>query len=412
MQAESGMDLYDPDLYVEGVPHALFRRLRTEDPVFWQALPEGGGYWALLKHADVRAASADPSTFSAALGGIVIEDLDPETLALVRSQLLAMDPPGHGRMRRVVRAGFTSGRIARMEPWLRERTRALVDAAIARGGCDFVADLAGPLPLQVICEIMGVPEADRSRITEWGDRIIGRDDPELGVSADAARRASVELGTYGFELARERAGSGGHDLASVLLRAGESGRALGEVEFAGLFVQIVVAGNETTRTLLSGGLLALLEHPEAWRSLAAQPARIPAAVEEMLRWVTPVHYFRRTATRDVALRGRRIREGDKVVLLYSSANRDEEVFPDPDRFDPGRHPNPHLAFGWGEHFCLGARLARLEARIFWEELLRTVEAVELSGPPRRVRSNLNNAWKAVPVRLHPRRRGAGAPASR
>ncbi|MDX1648646.1 MAG: cytochrome P450 [Myxococcota bacterium] len=396
------LDLYDPDAYVEAPPYARFAELRRRDPVCWQPLPDGGGAWWLLKHADVKAASADPATFSAARGGIVIEELPEESLRMVRSQLLAMDPPEHGVMRRKVLAGFTPGMVGRMEPWLRARAGAILDAAAARERCDLVTDLASALPLQVICEILGVPEADRPRVVELGDRIIGRDDRDLSDSAEQASQASVELGTYGYELAMARRGSGGGDLVSVLLDARAVGDRVDPVEFAGLFVQIIVAGNETTRTLLSGGVLALMERSEAWRRLADEPGRIPVAVEELLRWVTPVHYFRRTATRDVTLRGRRIREGDRVVLSYTSANRDEEVFDEPERFDPGRDPNPHLAFGWGEHFCLGAKLARLEARVFLEELFRRVEALVPDGPPRRMRSNLNNAWKSIPVRVVPR----------
>lgn len=394
--------LYDPDAYVEAPPYARFAELRRRDPVCWQELPDGGGAWWLLRHADVKAASADPATFSAARGGIVIEELPEESLRMVRSQLLAMDPPEHGVMRRKVLAGFTPGMVGRMEPWLRERARALMDGAAAKERCDLVADLASALPLQVICEIMGVPEADRPRVVALGDRIIGRDDRDLSDSAEQASQASVELGTYGFELATRRRGRGGADLVSVLLDARAEGDRVDPVEFAGLFVQIIVAGNETTRTLLSGGVLALMERPEAWRLLARDPTRIPVAVEELLRWVTPVHYFRRTATRDLTLRGRRIRAGDRVVLSYTSANRDEEVFRDPERLDLGRDPNPHLAFGWGEHFCLGAKLARLEARVFLEELFRRFRAMEPDGPPRRMRSNLNNAWKSIPVRMVPR----------
>jgi len=395
----TAIDIHDPDRYVEGPPHDAFRYLRRHDPVFWQTLPEGGGYWALTRHADVVRASTDPATFSAARGGILIEEQPPEQLALQRTQLLSMDPPEHTRMRRHVLAHFTPTLIVDMEPWLRARCREILDAAAAQGECDFVRDLASELPLQTIAEMLGVPAEDRPALVAWGDRIIGRDDPELGGDAAAA---AAELGAYGYRLATERRGGGGSDLASLLLGAEYEGHRVDEVEFAALFVQIAVAGNETTRTLLSGGLLALLEHPEAWEALARDPGLLPGAVEEMLRWVTPVHYFRRTATRDVEIRGRRIREGDRVALLYVSANRDEEVFSEPDRFDVCRDPNPHLAFGWGTHFCLGARLARLEARVFLEELLARVAAVELTGPPRRMRSNLNNAWKAIPVRLVPR----------
>jgi len=300
---------------------------------------------------------------------------------------------------------FTPARIQAMEPWLRARTRALLDAAAARqaaeGEIDFVRDLAGALPMQVVAEMMAIPESEQARLVALGDRIIGRTDPDF-TPREGEGDPHVELGALGFALACQRRGGGGEDLISILLRAERDGRPVEPVDFAALFVQIAVAANETTRTLLSGAVLALAAHPAAWRALAAEPDRLPLAVEEMLRWVTPVHYFRRTATRDVVVRGRRIRAGERVVLHYTSANFDEEVFADPFRFDVGRDPNPHLAFGFGEHFCLGARLARLEARVFFEELLARFAGVAPTGPPRRLRSNLNNAWKAIPLRLVPR----------
>jgi cytochrome P450 len=399
--SEQAVDPYDPDQYVEGVPHALLRRLRREAPVFWQELPEGRGFWALLRHADVVAASKDPATFSAARGGIIIEDQTPEQLERMRTMLLAMDPPEHGRLRRVVLDAFTPTAIAGIEPWLRARARALMQSAAETPECDFVRALAAELPMQTISQMMSIPEADRRRLVELGDRIIGRTDPDFAFAADDPD-PHVELGAYGFGLATERRGRGGADLISLMLRAEVDGRPLNEVEFAALFVQIAVAANETTRTLLSGGLLALMERPVLLDELARDPGGLPTAIEEMLRWVTPVHYFRRTATRDVTLRGQQIREGDRVVLHYTSANFDEIVFEQPERFDPRRDPNPHLAFGFGEHFCLGARLARLEARVFFEEFFRAFRSAELTGAPRRLRSNLNNAIKEMPIRLVPR----------
>jgi len=396
------VDIYDPDLWAEGVPHETFRYLRANAPVFWQEVPEGRGYWALTKHADVMAASADPETFSAARGGIIIEDPDPETLAMLRTQLLSMDPPEHVRMRKTVVHGLTPSMVAAMEPWLRERSRAIMDAAADKRDCDFIADLAKELPLQAITEIMGVPHEDRARLADVGDRIIGRDDPDVNVTGEAAHAAATELGMYGYELAGRRKDGAGSDLISILMNAEIDGHRVDEAEFAGLFVQIAVAGNETTRTLLAGGMLALLEHPAAYRELERDFSLMPSAIEEMLRWVTPVHYFRRTATRDTAIRGQRIREGERVVLLYASANRDEDVFDEPDRFHVRRDANPHLAFGWGEHFCLGAKLARLEARVFLEEFFRRFAKVELTARPVRVRSNLNNAYREIPVRLTPR----------
>jgi cytochrome P450 len=397
----ASLDVYDPGAYVAAVPHETFGWLRRNDPVFWQELPEGRGYWALTKHADVVAASRDPATFSAARQSILIQDPDPESLALLRTQLLSMDPPEHGRLRRTVLAGFTPGMVRRLEPRIRELTRTILDAAAARGECDFVRDVAAELPVQVIAEIMGVPHEDRHRLSEWGDRLTGMDDPETAVSPEATRQASVEMGTYGFALAQARKGRAGSDLISVLMNAEFDGHRVNEVEFAALFVQIAVAGNETTRTLLSQSLLALLDHPGSWEALARDPELLETGIEELLRFTSPLHYFRRTATRDVRLRGKRIREGDRVVLLYSSANRDEEVFAQPDRLNLRRAPNPHVAFGFGEHFCLGAKLARLEARVFLEELLARFERIELLGPPRRLRSNLINGVKQIPVRLVP-----------
>src|SRR5688572_27802187 len=378
------MDIYDPDLYVAAVPHHLFRELRRRDPVFRQELPGGQGYWALLKHADVVAASRDWETFSAARGGIVIEDQTPERLASLRTMLLSMDPPEHGRLRRGVLEAFTPARVAAMEPWLRARARAIMTTAAERRECDFVRDLAAELPLQTINQMMGVPEADRGRIVALGDRIIGANDPDVNAGAEAFD-ASTELGAYGYALASARKSGEGDDLISVLMRTRFEGHPLSEVEFAALFVQLAVAGNETTRSTLAGAMLALIEHPESYRALDADRGLLPVAIEEMLRWVTPVHP-----------------RGHRVVLHYTSANRDEDVFAAPDTFDVRRDPNPHVAFGFGEHFCLGARLARLEIRVFFEAFFERFAAIALAGAPRRLRSNLNNAYKTIPVLLSPR----------
>lgn len=398
----SSIDLYDPDRWLDDVPHEAFAWLRRNDPVFWQTTPDGAGYWALTRHADVEAASADPATYSAARGGIVIEEPSAEGLAMQRTQLLSMDPPEHNAMRRHVLACFTPTLIAQMETWLREQAAAILDAAAEKRHVDFVSEVASRFPLQVIAEMLGVPEVERERMARLGDLLIGRDDPELGLSPDAVQDAALQLGTLGFEIATQRPAASGGELMRQLLDAEFEGSKVDEVAFAGLFVQIAVAGNETTRTLLSGALLALMEDPGAWAELSADPSLIPVAVEEMLRWTTPVHYFRRTATRDVELRGKKIRENDRVVLYYCSADRDEEVFADPQRFDIRRDPNPHLAFGWAQHFCVGARLARLEARVFFEELFRRFEGARPDGPVRRMRSNLNNAYKEIPVCLEPR----------
>jgi cytochrome P450 len=393
------LDIYSNEQYAVAVPHEKLARLRREDPVHWHELPDGGGCWYLLRHADVAEASRTWQTFSAARGGIVIEDQAPEALERSRTQLLSMDPPEHREMRNLVLTAFTPRTIDAMEPWLREQSRLIMERSAQAVECDFVMDVAGELPMQTINQMMAVPDEHRKRIVQLADDVIaGGGGRERGSDDDPG----IILGGLGYQMASERKGKDGTDLISLMLRATYQGEPLDEVGFAGLFVQIAVAANETTRSLLAGGLLALVDNPDAYRALEADHTKIPHAVEEMLRWVTPVHYFRRTATTDIELHGKQIREGDRVVLHYTSANFDEDVFADPTRFDITRDPNPHLAFGWGEHFCLGARLARLEARVFFEELFRAFRAVEVIGPVERLASNLTNTTKRIPVRLTPR----------
>lgn len=391
------IDIYDPAQYETAFPHEKFAFLREHAPVHWHPTPDGNGFWLLSRHDAVIEASSDPLTFSAELGGVVIEDLEPQRLAQMRGQLLAMDPPKHREVRRKVLVGFTPGLVGRMEPFLRERARAVMTSAAEKGACDFVHEMAAQLPLQVICEIFGIPEVDRGWIVDAADRVIGRDDHELDPEQNNGQ-ASFKLGAYGFQLASERQGKGGADLISQLVNA-PGDAAITPVEFASLFIQLFVAGNETSRTLLTGTLVAFTENPDSYRALEREPQLLETAIEEMLRWTTPVHYFRRTATRDIELQGHKIRAGQKVVLHYTSADFDERVFAEPFRFDIRRDPNPHLAFGWGEHFCLGAKLARLEARVFWEEFFARFRGFELAGPVRRMRSNLNNSHKEIRVRL-------------
>jgi cytochrome P450 len=395
----AAIDIYEATQYAIAVPHAKLALLRANDPVHWHELPDGGGCWYLLKHADVAEASREWQRYSAARGGIVIENQAPEALERNRTQLLSMDPPEHREMRNLVLTAFTPRTIDAMEPWLREQSRLIMQRAAEARECDFVMDIAGELPMQTINQMMAVPDVHRKHIVELADAVIagggGRD-------RGGADDPGIVLGGLGYQLAEERKGKGGSDLISLMLEATYQGQPLDAKGFAGLFVQIAVAANETTRSLLSGGILALMENPDTYRSLEADPSKIPGAVEEMLRWVSPVHYFRRTATCDIELRGKHIRENDRVVLHYTSANFDEDVFTDPFRFDIGRDPNPHLAFGWGEHFCLGARLARLEARVFFEELFAAFRDIELTGPVERLPSNLTNTTKRIPVRVTPR----------
>ncbi|MCA9680217.1 MAG: cytochrome P450 [Kofleriaceae bacterium] len=395
------VDVYDLDRYVEGVPHDAFRVLRAEAPVYFHPEPDGVGFWAITKYADVVQISKDPYTFSSWRGGTNIKDYPPDSLDIIRMLMLNMDPPQHNKFRRLTSTGFTPRMIARMEEYIRAAARKIVDDVAPLGACDFVTKIAAELPLVVICDIMGVPQEDRHLVFDWSNRLIGFDDPEFQTSLDDAQIAASELWAYANQLAEERKGKGGKDLVSVLLDAEIDGEQLDEMEFDAFFLLLSVAGNETTRNLISGGMVALMEHPEQRARLLADPTLLPSAVEEMLRWVTPVIHFRRTATRDVELRGQPIKENDKVVLYYASANRDEEVFADGHRFDIGRTPNDHIAFGIGQHSCLGLNLARLEIKVMFEELLRRMPDIEPAGPARRLRSNFINGVKELPVRYTP-----------
>jgi cholest-4-en-3-one 26-monooxygenase len=397
-------DLLSPDTYVPGVPHAAFKTLRNTAPVAWQKDPETEGFWAITKHADVVTVSRDPKTFSSHRRTAMLMELPPDSLAETQLFMINTDPPRHTKLRALVNKGFTPRMVARLEPHIRDITNAVIDAVAAKGRCDFVTEMAAELPLQVIAEMMGVPVEDRRALFSWSNRMIGQDDPEYATSEDEAKRASLEVYMYANQLAAERRRKPGDDLMSVLLHAEVDGEKLTEMEFDVFFVLLMIAGNETTRNLISGGMLALIEHPEQHARLLNTPSLINTAVDEMLRWVSPVMAFRRTATRDTEIRGQKIREGDKLLLFYPSANRDEEVFPEADRFDVGRTPNDHLAFGIGEHFCLGSNLARLEIRVMFEELLRRLPDIELAGPVARLRSNFINGIKHMPVTFTPEAR--------
>jgi cytochrome P450 len=400
----SDVDLTNPEAFVAGVPHDVLALLRAEAPVFWHPERTGAGFWVLSKYHDVMQASLDARTFSSARGGTLIREIPegPE-LEANRAIMLNMDAPRHTRFRRIVNMGFSPKMVSRLAVHVRELATRIIDDVAASGQCDFVTDVAAELPLQVIAEMMGIPLEDRHMVFDWSNKLIGFDDPEYGTSEEKGKIASMEMFMYANQLATERRNSTRDDLVSVLMAAEVDGEKLTEAEFDSFFLLLAVAGNETTRNLISGGMLALLQHREQWERLLAEPALLPSAVEEMLRWVTPVMYFRRTATCDTEVRGQKIREGDKVTLWYVSANRDEEIFPDGHRFDVTRHPNEHLAFGLGHHFCLGANLARLEIQIMFEELLRRLPDIRPAGPVERLRSNFINGIKRMPVRFTPAR---------
>ncbi len=398
------IDLYDPDVYVRGVPHDIFRRLRGEAPVHFhpREAPGGPGYWVITRYEDIVRIERDTAVFSSWKGGTNIEDYGPEDMDVIRYLMINMDPPQHMKFRKLVREGFAPRIIAAMEPHIRQICRGIVDKIADKGRCDFVKDLSAELPLQVIVEMLGVPQSERHKVFDWSNRLIGFDDPEFQTSLEDGKIAAAEMWMYANELAEQRKGDG-TDLVSVLMRSEVDGERLTEMEFDSFFLLLAVAGNETTRNLLSGAMQALIDFPEQRARLLADKSLMPTAVEEMLRWVTPVMYFRRTLNTDAEVRGQKLKAGDKLALYYPSANRDEAMFPHADKFDVGRTPNDHLAFGVGPHFCLGANLARMEIRLFFEELLYRLPDIELDGPVRRLRSNFINGVKEMPVRFTPER---------
>jgi cholest-4-en-3-one 26-monooxygenase len=314
--------------------------------------------------------------------------------------MLNQDPPRHTQLRKLVNRGFTPRQVAALEPRIRAIVTRLLDAVAERGTFDLVTDVSIELPLQVIAELVGVPHEDRHKVFAWTETMMSIGDPELRVTEADARVAIGEMFAYADALARERVGGDGDDLLSVLLRAEVDGDRLSAADVDLFFLLLMNAGSETTRNLVTGGALALFEHPEQRARLLRDRSLVPSAVEEMLRWVTPVMHFRRTARERTELGGVAIEEGDKVVMWYVSANRDEAQFPDPDHFDVARAPNEHVSFGaGGPHFCLGASLARLEARVMFEELLERLPAIEPAGPVRRLRSAFINGVKSLPVHV-------------
>jgi cholest-4-en-3-one 26-monooxygenase len=395
------IDIYNPDNYTDGIPHEQFAWLRDNAPVYWHQRPDGEGYWVVSRHAEVIEVSRDFKTFSAEEGFVLVDDLPEDILAMARNQLLGMDPPKHAALRRPVITRFTSKRLAALEPQIRGITKRIMAEARDAGEVNFVEDLAGDLPTEVICSMLEIPRDMWPQIRRWSDLQTSASDPDLGGTSEEVNQASVDMGTYGYQLAAERKDKGGDDLISLLINQEVDGKLVSEMEFASLFIQITVAGNETTRGLISSGMYELIKRPELYRELENNPALIPSAVEEMLRWTCPLHYFRRTATCDTELAGQAIGKGDRVVMLYSSGNFDPRVFDRPMEFDIHRDPNQHLAFGHGIHLCLGANLARLEARIFFEEFFSHFKGIEKTGEPVFIRSNSIHGYKQMPVRLLP-----------
>jgi cytochrome P450 len=415
------IDLGDPDFWSRPLEEreGAFATLREERPVPFMEerelpglpIPVGPGYWSLTRHADILEASRTPGIFSSARGATSIADLPKEFNEFFGS-MINMDDPRHGRQRRIVSRGFTPRALGRLDASVERRADAIIDRVIERGECDFVADIAAPLPLEIIVDMMGIPESEARMVFEKTNVILGLGDPEFVGSAEnvvtAALGAGAELAALMNEMAEDRRKQPRDDLTSALLNADlEDGAMTGE-ELASFFVLLVVAGNETTRNAISHGMKALCDHPDERRKWQAEFARVaPTAVEEIVRWATPVIHMRRTCTRDTTLGGQPMKEGDKVVLWYCSGNRDEAVFDDPHRFDVTRRPNEHVGFGGpGPHFCLGANLARREIRVIFDRLFRRLPDLEITAPPDRLQSNFIHGIKRMPCRFTPGKPGA------
>ncbi|MGZ4796756.1 MAG: cytochrome P450 [Acidimicrobiia bacterium] len=394
------VQLDDPTTYLAGPPHDFFDHLRRDEPVHWHASPNyPPGFWVVTKYADVIGVERDVKTFSSARGGALLDDQTEGTELMMLNQ----DPPQHTRLRNLVARGFTPKVIKQMEPHIREAAKVIVDRQMGNDDViDFVPNFAAELPLVVIAELLGVPYEDRHKIFEWSNRLVGNSDPEYNQGAqEEALEASMELYMYAQSLADARRERPMDDIVTTLITAELDGEQLSDIEFNVFVLLLAVAGNETTRNLISGGMLTLMQHPEQReRVLADVPGTLDTLVDEMLRYVSPVMYFRRTVLSDTELRGVPLREGDKVTVWYGAANRDEDVFPDPHAFDVTRTPNEHIAFGGrGPHYCLGTALAKMEIKVMFEEMLTRVPDMRMVGEPERLASNLINGIKHLPVKL-------------
>lgn len=437
---DAGLDpapLFDPRTYLDGVPHDLIADLRAHAPVHWVPEPElmgweaGPGFWAVLTHELMNRVLRDPGTFSSHLGGTQIRD--PQTAAMlefVQRMMLNQDPPQHTRLRRLLMRSFTPSAVAELEATISARAERLVSAVVDRGHADFAKEVSAELPLLTLADIMGVPSQDRMLLFDWSNRVIGYQDAEYSVSdafdpatgTELARRACevraqirpgpdgrmpdprsreglADMYGYAHDLATYKRTNPGSDVVSILLAADDAEGGITNEEFETMFFLFAVAGNETLRNGIPGGLWALLQHPDQLAKLLADPGLLPGAIEEMLRFIPPVVHFRRTASRDVELGGCAVSAGDKVVVFHVAANRDPAVFAQPDRFDIKRGPNDHLTFGAGPHFCLGAHLARRQMSAMFTESLWRLPNLRLDPArrPERLLSNFQHGFKHLPV---------------
>jgi len=407
------VDLTDLDAFARNEGWAMFDRLRAENPVHWTAeAPPNSGFWAVTRHADIDAVDRDPETFTSTQY-VNLEEVDDDLMDRRRS-MLETDGLRHRALRKLIQREFSQRSLTRnYEDFLGGLTKVTVDNALQNSEFDFVEKVSADFPINVLVRLLDVPVSDTGMLIDWGNQMIGNTDPDYSEhlitdpDSDQYKHlpfrspASLEVFEYGRELARQRKGGDGTDLISILVnRTPEDGEPLSATDFDNYFLLLVIAGNETTRHAISQSMLALIENQDQLKRLQEQPELIPNAVEEFLRWASPVYHFRRTATRDVELGGKSIKAGDKAVMWFASGNRDEAVFEDPYRFDVTRTNIDHLTFGKGSpHACLGSSLARMEIRLMFTELIPRIASIELNGEVTRVRSNFVNGIKKFPVRV-------------
>lgn len=422
------IDLNDPEMFIENRFHDALRILRNEDPVhFNPGNDRMNDFWAITKYEDVLYISRNPEQFISSKG-IAGPGIRPEMLAQVMAEdpaaatqanggnasIITMDPPRHVKMRRLVNKGFTPRAVAAMEPEIRRITTEILDDIAKKGECDFVLEVASQLPLAVICGMMGIERKDWPLMFELTNRVLGSGDPEYQTDLPEEQRGTGEAARltamggvvqmmqfFSAALEDRRQNPRENDLITILLESEIEGEKLNEGDLLAFCFLLILAGNETTRNAISGGLQVLCENPDEKAKLLARPELMDSAIEEILRWVSPVHHMARTVTRDAEIRGKTLKAGDRLIMWYGSVNRDEDIFPDPYRFDIERTPNEHLAFGIGEHFCLGAGFARKELQVMFEELFRRFPDIDLAGPPERLRSNFINGIKHLPVKYRP-----------
>jgi cytochrome P450 len=411
---QNDLDLTNLDLFLAGDPHSVWKELRAADPVHWTERQNKRGFWSITKHADALRVYRDPAAFSSR-GGVVLGSTDaqdpnqPQVQLGFDQMMILTDPPRHGRMRQMLNRSFTPRALAPHEPHIRAIATEILDAIAEQGRCDLVVDVAAKLPTAVICEMLAIPAEDWDLMFALGNMTLGSEDPEYqvdGSSQKTSAQAQMEIFSYFMKLIGERRSNPGPDLVSALVNGEIDGDRLTDIEVLFNCFLLILGGQETTRNAISGGMNALMHDPSDRERLARDALLMPSAIEEILRWTSPITHIMRTATRDVEIRGRTIHQGDRVVIWNPSGNRDEEVFDDPYRFDIARQPNDHIAFGYGEHFCIGANLARLEMRVMLGELLRRMPDMAPAGPVERLRSNLLAGIKHLPVTFSPAKAAA------